>query len=102
MIDIQPQHLAIVQQILRTYLCGYEVRAFGSRVKGTARAFSDLDLVVMTEQPLSLRTLYEVENAFSDSDLPYQVDMVDWASTSTEFQRIMLAKSVIIQEKSEV
>lgn len=48
MIDIQPQHLEMVEKIFRTYLSGYEVRAFGSRVKGTARPFSDLDLEVMT------------------------------------------------------
>ncbi|MEE6032318.1 nucleotidyltransferase domain-containing protein [Avibacterium paragallinarum] len=99
MIDIQPQHLEIVEKILRTYLSEYEVRAFGSRVKGTARPFSDLDLVVMTTQPLSLRTLCEVENAFSESDLPWQVDIVDWAATSAEFQQIILQKSIVIQQQ---
>ncbi|MFC0323368.1 nucleotidyltransferase family protein [Gallibacterium melopsittaci] len=99
MIDIQPQHLAIVQQILQTYLPTYEVRAFGSRVKGTATTFSDLDLVVMSEQPLDLRTLCQVEMAFSESDLPYTVDIVDWATTSQKFQEIIGKKCVVIQTK---
>ncbi|WP_326938252.1 nucleotidyltransferase domain-containing protein [Avibacterium sp. 21-586] len=55
MIDIQPQHLEMVEKIFSTYLSGYEVRAFGSKVKGTVRPFSDLDWEVMTTQPLSLK-----------------------------------------------
>ncbi|MFC0308766.1 nucleotidyltransferase family protein [Gallibacterium trehalosifermentans] len=100
MLDIQPQHLAIVKQILQDFLPEYEVRAFGSRVKGTASQFSDLDLVIMSDTPLSLRRLCDVENAFSDSDLPYTVDVVDWAATSAEFQKIIAQKYVVIQAKA--
>lgn len=99
MLDIQPQHLVIVQQILQTYLPNYEVWAFGSRVKGTATTFSDLDLVIISEQPLDLRTLCQVETAFSESDLPYTVDVVDWAATSQKFQQIIKQKYVVIQTK---
>lgn len=100
MLDIQPQHLVIVQQILQTYLPNYEVWAFGSRVKETATTFSDLDLVIISEQPLDLRTLCQVENAFSESDLPYTVDVVDWVATSQKFQQIIKQKYVVIQAKS--
>ncbi|OOF40082.1 MULTISPECIES: nucleotidyltransferase family protein [Rodentibacter] len=99
MIDIEPKHLAIVQDILRTHLTGYEVRAFGSRVKGTARKFSDLDLVVMSEEPLSLRLFAEVSEAFSESDLPYKVDVLDWATTSESFREIIEQKYVVVAEK---
>lgn len=97
--DIEPKHLAIVQDILRTHLAGYEVRAFGSRVKGTARKFSDLDLVVMTEKPLSLRIFAEVSEDFSESDLPYKVDVLDWATTSESFREIIEQKYVVVAEK---
>ncbi|NBH75597.1 nucleotidyltransferase family protein [Rodentibacter pneumotropicus] len=96
--DIEPKHLAIVQDILRTHLAGYEVRAFGSRVKGTARKFSDLDLVVMSEQPLSLLLFAEVEEAFSESGLPYKVDLLDWATISETFREIISQKYVVVSE----
>ncbi|THA06537.1 nucleotidyltransferase family protein [Rodentibacter pneumotropicus] len=96
--DIEPKHLAIVQDILRTHLAGYEVRAFGSRVKGTARKFSDLDLVVMSEQPLSLLLFAEVEEAFSESALPYKVDLLDWAAISETFREIISQKYVVVSE----
>lgn len=99
MIDIQPTHFEMVTSILAEYVGEYEVRAFGSRVKQTATTFSDLDLVIMTDEPLSLRLLTQLDNAFSDSDLPWKVDIVDWATTSEEFRAIILQQYEVVQGK---
>jgi predicted nucleotidyltransferase len=95
-LDISSEHLAIVQQILRQLVPSCEVWAFGSRVKGAAKAFSDLDLVIMSQQPLSLALMASLHDAFSESDLPWKVDIVDWSTTSPEF------RSVIDQQKVKV
>ena len=55
--------------------------------RGRAKKYSDLDLAVMGEQPLSFTTMASLTDAFSDSDLPYRVDILDWAATSPTFQR---------------
>ena len=47
MIDLPPQHLETIRAILRRYLPECEVRAFGSRVTGPAKSYSDLDLAVV-------------------------------------------------------
>ncbi|MBF0612488.1 MAG: nucleotidyltransferase domain-containing protein, partial [Magnetococcales bacterium] len=41
LLDIRPDHLKMVQEILKKHLPDQEVWAFGSRVKGTAREYSD-------------------------------------------------------------
>ena len=69
-LDISSEHLAIVQQILRQLVPSCEVWAFGSRVKGTSKPFSDLDLVIMSQQSLSLALMASLHEAFSESDLP--------------------------------
>ncbi|MFC6671931.1 nucleotidyltransferase domain-containing protein [Marinobacterium aestuariivivens] len=47
MIELSEADLAAVRRILSLHLTeGQSVWAFGSRVKGTARPWSDLDLVV--------------------------------------------------------
>lgn len=51
-IDICQNQLEIVQAILRKHVPDQEVWAFGSRAKGTARQYSDLDLAVITDTPL--------------------------------------------------
>jgi len=99
-IDILPKDLEIVRAILCRFVLGKEVRAFGSRTSGNARRHSDLDLVIMTEQPLDIVVLTKMTEAFSDSTLPFKVDVLDWASLDENFRRLILAGSIVIQESS--
>lgn len=99
-LDISSEHLAIVQQILRQLVPSCEVWAFGSRVKGTAKPFSDLDLVIMSQQPVSLDLIASLHEAFSESDLPWKVDIVDWSSTSPEFRAVIDQQKICIQNAS--
>jgi predicted nucleotidyltransferase len=46
---------------------------FGSRVQGTAKPFSDLDLAVMGDVPLDFRQLADLKDAFAESDLPWLI-----------------------------
>lgn len=96
-LDIQSEELAIVKSILQQFVPNYPVWAFGSRVKGTARPYSDLDLAIMTETPLTFLERDNLKEAFSESDLVWKVDIIDWASTSEEFRQIIRKKYVVIQ-----
>ena len=82
MIDVSPDQLRLVRSILSVHVAGIEVRAFRSRVDGSAKPHSDLDLAVMTEKPLSPRIAALLREAFSESDLPFRVDIIDWAEIS--------------------
>ena len=86
-IDLLPDHRAIVEQILGRHVPGCEVRIFGSRVTGRARPFSDLDLVIMTGQPIEVRAWTELRDAFSESRLPFVVDVLDWSGLSEAFRK---------------
>jgi predicted nucleotidyltransferase len=92
-----PAELAIVRTILRRVVPQYEVWAFGSRAKGTQKQYSDLDLVFVGNSPLSLAVTAELAEAFSESDLPYKVDLVDWATTSASFRKIIEQGRVVVQ-----
>jgi predicted nucleotidyltransferase len=87
MLDLSSRDLAIIQNILRKHIPQHEVRAFGSRTKGTARRYSDLDLAIITNAPLSLRIRGNMPEDFSGSDLPFRVDTLDWATTRDNFRR---------------
>ena len=50
MIDLSPNHLKTVRQILAEHVSACEVRAFGSRVTWSAKDYSDL-----ASQSLALR-----------------------------------------------
>ncbi|HIJ95639.1 MAG TPA: nucleotidyltransferase domain-containing protein [Desulfuromonadales bacterium] len=87
--DLKPEHRRIICDIFATHLPDREVRLFGSRATGTAKPNSDIDLVVMGDDPLPLTTMRILRDSFDDSDLPFQVDLVDWVETSEEFRKII-------------
>lgn len=98
MLDLTPDQLAEVRQILQLQIPECTVRVFGSRVNGTAKPFSDLDLVVMGDAPLEFRQLAALKDAFAESNLPFRVDVVDWATTSAEFRAIIEERFEVIGE----
>jgi predicted nucleotidyltransferase len=89
MIDLADDHLETVKRILKEHVPDCEVRAFGSRVKGCAKPYSDLDLAVMGGTPLDFDTLRLLEEAFETSDLPFRVDVLDWHAISDSFRRVI-------------
>ena len=95
-IDIGPANLETIRRILCEHTPGLEVRVFGSRVSWTARATSDLDLALMTDEPLTVARVADLRAAFTESDLPFRVDIVDWASTSETFRKVIEKDHVVL------
>lgn len=100
-IEIRPDHWAIVRDILKKNVPQYEVWAFGSRATWRAKEFSDLDLAVITSSPLSLDVSASLNEEFSESDLPWKVDIVDWAVTSSPFKQVIARDKVVVQAADE-
>ena len=75
----------------------YEVWAFGSRAKWTAKPYSDLDLAIIADTPLSSGESAVLADDFSESDLPWKVDVVDWSVTTETFRQIIARDKVVIK-----
>lgn len=95
-IEISPAHWAIVAEILRRHLPNRTIWAFGSRARFNAKPYSDLDLAIIGESPLSLSELAALEHDFTESALPFKVDIVDWATTSESFRGIIRQTHVVV------
>lgn len=90
MTGVSGQHMEFIMQVLRQAVPEYAVWAFGSRVHGRGvKPFSDLDLAVITPDPLPSARLAALKSVFSESDLPFRVDVVDWAEADPAFQDII-------------
>lgn len=85
-----------VNLILKAHVPDCAVWAFGSRVSGTHKPWSDLDIAILTAEPLPVSTRAALENAFTDSDLPFKVDIVDWAQTGEPFRQLIQRKKVLL------
>jgi predicted nucleotidyltransferase len=89
-IDLEPAHLALVSGILRGHLpAGARIFVFGSRALARAKPCSDLDLLIDAGRPLSLDERAALADAFSESDLPFRVDLADRHRVEDWFLRIV-------------
>jgi predicted nucleotidyltransferase len=59
-----------------------QVFMFGSRVTGSFRKDSDLDLYFLGTGTLAPRFWTHLEEAFEESDLPFKVDLIDASKIS--------------------
>ncbi len=94
-INLSGTELALVRDLLSVHLppdTGAWV--FGSRATGTARPYSDLDLALAWQQPLSPDILGALHEALSESDLPFKVDLVDLGCTDAAF-RMLIERDMI-------
>lgn len=148
-IQLPEPQVQIIQRILRQQVPQAQVFAFGSRVNGNPRKYSDIDLgacaaegveakrvekepnsspllrtvapatagktgaewdfsppvaadgllprrllTIALPQPLGLRKLRQLKDAFEDSDLPICVDIVDWSLADADFKAAVEAQGM--------
>lgn len=100
LIDISPENWRIVRDILQRYVPDREVWAFGSRAKWTAKEFSDLDIAIIGEEPMSISLMADMREAFQESALPFKIDIVDWAAITPSFRKVAQSGKVLLQKKA--
>jgi type I restriction enzyme S subunit len=97
-IDLAPAHVETLTRILAHLVTDCDVLAFGSRVNGNARKYSDLDLAVKGEEPLGFSRYARLRLTLEDSTLPINVDILDWHSIPERFRENIQTSYVLVQE----
>ena len=100
-IALPADHRRLVLNILHAHLpTRTKVWVFGSRATGSARRYSDLDLAIDASRRLALDEIAALTEAFSDSDLPYRVDIIDWREIDDRWRRVIAAERVALIDQS--
>jgi predicted nucleotidyltransferase len=98
-IDLPADHRRLVLNILRAHLpVSTKAWVFGSRTTGRVRRYSDLDLAIDAGRELTLDEIATLAEAFSDSDLPYRVDLMDWQGIDDCWRQTIAAQRVALSE----
>lgn len=92
-IDLEKRFLVMLQEILHLHAPKKQVWMYGSRVKGTAKNTSDIDLVIFdsTEQEF-----YALKDAFDESDIPFLVQIMRWEYIPQDFKENILENYVLV------
>jgi predicted nucleotidyltransferase len=97
-LDLTAAAFTVLSQVLRRELPpAVRVWAFGSRVVGGARRFSDLDLALEAAERIDPGVLARLRTTLSESDLTIKVDVVDMAAVDPDFRRIVDAQKVALE-----
>jgi predicted nucleotidyltransferase len=101
-IDLPQADRTILLTLLRAHLpLGTQVWVFGSRVNGSARRYSDLDLALEGSSPLTFDLIGRLSEALSESDLTIKVDLVDLRVIDPAFRRQIEAEIVPLDHATE-
>ncbi|MFZ6815023.1 nucleotidyltransferase family protein [Undibacterium sp. Rencai35W] len=96
-IAITPEQWKIVAAILQKHIPNKTIWVFGSRAKHQAKPYSDLDIAIIGETPLAINLLAAMSEDFTESALPFRVDLVDWASVEVAFRGIIESHKVAVE-----
>ncbi len=87
-----------LEALLREHVPGVEVWAYGSRVNGESHDGSDLDLVLRGSALEALDGgFYDLLEAIEKSNIPFLVQVHDWAMLPESFHREIKRDYVVVQ-----
>ncbi len=91
-----PNDLTLARSIASRVLAGTGAKAilFGSRARGDARQWSDIDLAIESEKALPPEVFSALREAFEESNILLNVDVVDLRDASVEIRSAVLREGV--------
>lgn len=90
-----------IQKILKAHLPDkVGIFLYGSRATGGAREFSDFDIGLYAGEEIGHTTIRKLKNSFKESNIPFNIDIVDFYGAKLEFQRLATKDIEIWQNPS--
>ena len=90
-------HLAEVKRIVLEGLKKHQARVFlfGSRARGDAARWSDIDVAVLPLEPLPAGLLSSIREQLEESTIPYTVDLVDLSEADRSLREFVQREGLL-------
>ena len=93
-------HMDYIEDVRRIVLAGLKghpakVYLHGSRARGDAARWSDIDVAVLPLEPFPLGLLAAIREELEESRVPYKVDVVDLSKTEPSFRERIKREGVL-------
>lgn len=85
-LDLEDRYKEFIINSILKIIPNVEIYVYGSRVKGTAVKYSDVDIALKSEEEIPFDMVLKLKAFFSDSTFPYMVDIIDLNSISENFK----------------
>lgn len=83
----------IVKQI-QSFFPDAHIIAFGSRVYGKPRLYSDVDICIQDKAPLNLSKWSQLDEVFENSELKFIIDLSDYHLLTSEMQQLVTSSGL--------
>lgn len=88
-IGLSFREISKILKCIHLHIPRVKVFAFGSRVKGNPRKYSDFDVALHAGHPVELSRLAKIKHCLSETDIPIHIDVVDYCSVSKDFKTLI-------------
>ena len=100
-ITVPHRHLQYILEQIKLYVPDATVWAFGSRIKGSHRPASDLDLAVLCDKETAKKQLPKLNDIFVESDIPFKVQLLDFNRLPANMQKNIKKNFVVLYQPKE-
>ena len=80
-------YLQYILEQIKSYIPDSTIWVFGSRIKGSHRPSSDLDLAVLCDKETAKRQLLRLNEIFIESDIPFKIQLLDFYRLPVNIQK---------------
>lgn len=94
MINLEDKYIDFIKKTISKYLGSFEVYLYGSRVKGTSKKYSDVDIPLLSDE-LTEDIKSKINIDFENSTFPFKVDIIDLKTISDDFK--ILIKNTLVK-----
>lgn len=85
-LDLEDRYKEFIINSILKIIPNVEIYVYGSRVKGTAVKYSDVDIALKSGEEIPFDTVLKLKAFFNDSTFPYMVDIIDLNSINENFK----------------
>lgn len=84
-LDLDKKYQDFIIDLISGIVPKAEIFIYGSRVKGKALKYSDVDIALKCSDEIPFDSILRIKALFHDSTFPYMVDVIDLNSISEKF-----------------
>ena len=81
-------------RVIEALMPSVKIYLFGSRAAGKHQERSDIDIALDAGKELALVDVGEIKNMLNESNIPYQIDIVDIHAVSPQMKANILTKGI--------
>lgn len=93
--NVKEKYKSKILEIIKKLLPTCTIYLFGSRANGTVSFASDIDVAIDNKEQIPMKILGEIQEQLEESNIPFEVDVVDLQRTDEKFRNKVLRTGMI-------